>query len=273
VTPGHTDVVREGALAARALGELDAAAELAETCLALGDAPSTFGGAIGAGTFLALGLLASVRSEQGRQDEAEELLEQSLRDHPGYQAAAAALADVRALKVVGSLYSAAASGDFGRLSVLLRDGERIPSGHREAYAGWLSLLAGGTAELGIDGTVVVAGLLDQLLSERRFDAFEQAARLWATSPLPVREQREALATLYLAHGFVDSAVEEWLAAVAEEPDARALFGLSKVALDRGLVEDARNLVEEAVRLDPSHADACALLSKLGGAETAVAIAS
>jgi GT2 family glycosyltransferase/glycosyltransferase involved in cell wall biosynthesis len=73
--PDHTDVVREAALSARDLGELERAATLCERCLALGDAPARYAGAIGAGTFLALGLLASIRASQHRYDEAVELLE------------------------------------------------------------------------------------------------------------------------------------------------------------------------------------------------------
>ena len=57
---------------------LDRAAALCERCLELGDAPARYAGAIGAGTFLALGLLASIRSTQHRYDEAVELLERSL---------------------------------------------------------------------------------------------------------------------------------------------------------------------------------------------------
>src|SRR5262249_54500197 len=93
----HTDIVREAALSARDNGELDRAAALAEQCLALGDAPARYAGAIGAGTFLALGLLASIRAAQRRYDEAVELLERSLAEYPAFTQARAALADVEAL--------------------------------------------------------------------------------------------------------------------------------------------------------------------------------
>ena len=50
---------------------------------------------------------------------------------------------------------------------------------------------------------------------------------WAS---PARERRELLAAMYLRRGFLESAADEWIAAVQEDgADARALFGLAQVA--------------------------------------------
>ena len=75
--------------------------------------------------------------------------------------------------------------------------------------------------------------------------------VWHSSPLPERDRRELLAGVYMARGFLDSAAEEWLAVAAAEPTAPALAGLARVAHARGLADDARVLLDEALRLDPS----------------------
>ncbi|WP_259313393.1 glycosyltransferase [Capillimicrobium parvum] len=82
--PGFTDVVFEQALAARALGDGDRAAELLETCLEWGDAPSGYSATVGCGTFLALSALGDLRREQGRLDDAEPLLHRALVEHPRF---------------------------------------------------------------------------------------------------------------------------------------------------------------------------------------------
>ena len=64
--------------------------------------------------------------------------------------------------------------------------------------------------------------------------------------MPWRERRQALAELYLRHGYADSAAEEWIA-VCEQGgvDAQALRGLAAVAVARGLDEDAQVFAAEA----------------------------
>ena len=61
-----------------------------------------------------------------------------------------------------------------------------------------------------------------------------------------RDRRELRARMYLRRGFLDSAADEWLAAIQEDgPDVAALSGLSQVAAARGLDEDAELLAGEA----------------------------
>lgn len=84
--PGYTDIVFEQALAAKALGDLDGAAERLERCLQWGDAPSTYTAQVGCGTFLALATLGELRRTQGRLEEAAELLSRCLTEHPRFLA-------------------------------------------------------------------------------------------------------------------------------------------------------------------------------------------
>ena len=75
-----------------------------------------------------------------------------------------------------------------------------------------------------------------------------------------------MSNLYLRRGFLESAGDEWVAAVQEDgPDARSLFGLAQVAAGRGLLEDAQMFAEETRTLDPSHPGAGNLLDALAAA--------
>jgi hypothetical protein len=52
--------------------------------------------------------------------------------------------------------------------------------------------------------------------------------------------------MYLRRGYLESAGDEWVAAIQENgPDVAALMGLSQVAAGRGLDEDAELLADEA----------------------------
>src|SRR5690349_24863840 len=84
--PDHTDLYYELALCARKAGDAEEAGRLARRCLELGDAPAQYAGTVGAGSFIALCLLAELESEAGRNAEAEELYRRSLADHPDFVA-------------------------------------------------------------------------------------------------------------------------------------------------------------------------------------------
>lgn len=84
--PDHTDLVLEAAVSARSIRDLAGAAALAERCLEMGDAPADYAATMGAGTFLALALLAEIRAEQGDKAASEELYRRCLREHPDYVA-------------------------------------------------------------------------------------------------------------------------------------------------------------------------------------------
>jgi GT2 family glycosyltransferase/glycosyltransferase involved in cell wall biosynthesis/tetratricopeptide (TPR) repeat protein len=264
VYPEHTDLVREAALSARDTGDLEKAAALAERCLELGDAPARYAGAIGAGTFLALGLLASIRSAQHRYDEAAVLLDRSLADHPSFTQARTALAEVEALRGADGLLRIAASGDAAALAATL-DAADVPTETLDLYAAWLEALAGRPAELPVESAPAALAALDRLLELQEFDAFEMLVGLWETLPLAERDRRELLAGIYMARGFVDSAAEEWLAIASAEPTGPALTGLARVAHARGLADDALALVDEALRLDPTIEEARTLRAALAKA--------
>jgi hypothetical protein len=99
--------------------------------------------------------------------------------------------------------------------------------------------------------IPAATALEALLRVQEFQAFGVLAGVAERIALPLRQRRELMARMYLRRGFLESAADEWIAAVQEAPDAAAFVGLSQVALARGLDEDARMFADEALRLDPT----------------------
>ena len=68
--------------------------------------------------------------------------------------------------------------------------------------------------------------------------------------------------MYLTHGLVAQAAQEWMAVASEAPDVRSMVGLAQVALQQGMAEDAVNFATAALELDPASAQAKALLSAI-----------
>jgi tetratricopeptide (TPR) repeat protein len=82
--PGFTDLVFGQALAALSLGREQAAIAYWERCIEMGDAPSRYGAAVGAGTYLPRISLAELHARRGGLETARELLESCITEHPGY---------------------------------------------------------------------------------------------------------------------------------------------------------------------------------------------
>jgi hypothetical protein len=130
---------------------------------------------------------------------------------------------------------------------------------------WDTIRGGGDLPMALplEAGALLALTLEALLRVHEVEAFAELLPLVERIGLPRRERRELLATLYLRRGFLESAGEEWVAAVQEDgPDTRALFGLAQVAAGRGFLEDAHMFAEETKTLDPGHAGAGQLLEAL-----------
>jgi glycosyltransferase involved in cell wall biosynthesis len=357
IFPGFTDLLLEQAHCARAQGDLEGAAEIVKRCIKMGDAPSRYSPMVGCGSYLALGVLADIRREQGDFGECERLLGECLSDHPGYLGAMHPFATVMLLRglepaamvatveatvgtltpsahfMVGSaLYehkhadaaelqfravldkqpssdparvalsetllsqsrwadaAEAAAGVedssafaqtarrselFARIMNRDQEGTRralvqaeaidMNAGDVQLLRTWDAVRGGGElpATLPIEAGSLLALTLEALLRVHEVDAFAELLPLVDRLGLPRRERRELLASLYLRRGFLESAGEEWVAAVQEHgPDVRALFGLAQVAAGRGLLEDAQMFAEETRTLDPSHSGAGQLLEAI-----------
>ena len=118
----------------------------------------------------------------------------------------------------------------------------LPRTEQQLFEAW-DALAAGEARRRCRSTrfPCSAPMLEALLRVQEFEQFERLLPLLHGSPLPVREQREFLATLYFRRGFLASAAEEWMAVCNERADARAMVGLAQVAAAHGLPEDAANV--------------------------------
>jgi tetratricopeptide (TPR) repeat protein len=127
----------------------------------------------------------------------------------------------------------------------------LPDAERAVFAAWAAVRAGGDAPAALpaEAAAPVLIMLDALARLQAFDAFEALVAVLEVVALPWRERRQALAELYLRHGYADSAAEEWIA-VCEQGgvDADALRGLAAVAVARGLDEDAQVFAAEAEAL-------------------------
>jgi hypothetical protein len=144
----------------------------------------------------------------------------------------------------------------------------VSAPEREVFAAWLELAEGNTEprRLTVAAIPLLGVVLETMLRAHDFETFEKLAGLLGRSEFPQREQRELLATMYLQHGFLASAAQEWMAVCqSPEADGRAFFGLARVAIAQGQPEDAAVFAAEAVRLDPANQAAQDLLNAAGAA--------
>ena len=129
--------------------------------------------------------------------------------------------------------------------------ERMPRAELTALIAWRD---GGAPEgsIPVDAAPAIATMLEALAHLEDFDGFERLAGAVEALALPWRERRELLATVYYRRGFLDSAANDWIAAVEREgADERALLGMAGIADARGLAEDAAVFRAEAQALSTS----------------------
>jgi glycosyltransferase involved in cell wall biosynthesis len=227
--------------------------------------------------------------EAGRLDEATVLFTETLEKQPSndaariglaeahlagsdWAAAAAAAGEVPVDSVLAAvaageiLFAHAAAGDEPSLQAALVDAEErgLGAGDRSLYGAWADVIAGRTVARTLPPTALAtaATALEALLRVKAFVAFGQLATVAEKLSIPVADRRDVLASIYLRRGFLDSAAEEWMTSVQEQPSARALVGLAQVAYARSLAEDAVVFAEHALMLDPGHEQAQLLLERL-----------
>jgi tetratricopeptide (TPR) repeat protein len=188
--PGFTDLVLQEALCARDAGDTAEAIALTERCIELGDAPAKYSPTVGAGTYLALCLLAELRPEQ-----AEELYRRSLEEYPSYVGPVLPLATTMLARGAGAEETAAAIAAEKPSSVLLLATALYEAGHTEAAeASFRRVLdrqpGNGPARI---------GLVESLLSQKRYaEASAEAAVVDQDSPLAVEAASSRLFALAAA---------------------------------------------------------------------------
>jgi hypothetical protein len=122
--------------------------------------------------------------------------------------------------------------------------------------------AGHTEPLPVAGAPLLGVILEMLLRGRDGERFVALLPVLEQSRVPQREQHELLAQMYLKHGLVDRAAQQWIAVASETPDVRSMLGLARVAIAQGMAGDAANFATAALELDPGSAEAKTLLGTL-----------
>jgi tetratricopeptide (TPR) repeat protein len=144
----------------------------------------------------------------------------------------------------------------------------LSAAERDVFAAWLELAEGNPEprRIRVAGGPLLGVILETLLRSHDFETFEKVVALLEGSELPRREQHELLASMYLKHGFLASAAQEWMAVCESAGDARAFVGLARVAEANGQLEDAVVFAGEAMRLDPADRAAQELSARLRQAD-------
>ena len=102
--------------------------------------------------------------------------------------------------------------------------------------------------------------------ERRLGSITPAVRLMLesvleNSDLPARQRRQLLGDMYLRHGYLALAAQEWMAVCSDRPDVDALLGLAHVAAAHGEPQDAAIFANAALELEPENALAAEILAR------------
>jgi tetratricopeptide (TPR) repeat protein len=211
--PDHTDLVLEAAVSARSRGDLAEAADLAERCLAMGDAPADYAATMGAGTFLALSLLADIRAQQGETAEAERLLRRCLAEYPDYVGPVRPLLQI----LIARGTDAAQIDELVPAKVparLLAGSAYIEAGLPADAERWFR----GALETQPANAAARLGLSEALLAQRRYaEASEVAAGEPAASPAAGRATEAVVfaEALLGRPGEMDAAIARALPSLAE----------------------------------------------------------
>jgi len=146
----------------------------------------------------------------------------------------------------------------------------LSSAERTVFTTWAAVAEGATETepLAVAGAPLLGVVLETLLRGADGERFVALLPVLHRSRLARREQRELLAQMYLNHGLVAQAAQEWMAVCEEAPDVRALVGLARIALRQEMPEDAVNFAAAALELDPASAQARALLGAIPAAAAA-----
>jgi glycosyltransferase involved in cell wall biosynthesis len=223
-------------------------------------------------------MLAAALHEGGASDAAEDQLHRVLAAQPDAAPAQIALGEAllsqsrfaeaaQAARSVGAespwAPAAARTAGFAALAAAAPDDEvratltwareaGLPDAEARALEGWLAARAGTTLahnSVPAAGAALTVTMLEALVRLQAFELFAELLPVADALALPVRDRRELLARMYLRRGYLESAGDEWVAAIQESgPDVAALTGLSEVAAARGLDEDAVLLAGEAAAL-------------------------
>ncbi|HEX2086645.1 MAG TPA: hypothetical protein VHF89_13260, partial [Solirubrobacteraceae bacterium] len=239
--PDFTDIVLEMALAAAKRGEPGEAERLFRRCLELGDAPSRYSAAIGAGTYLARIGLAELLRKLGRLDEAEAEVRGCLAEHASFIGIVEPYASIRLANgaqpadVVAEVHAAMddiAPGARFMLAVTLHEAGAAELAEAELREVVATNPGSGPALL---------ALAESLLSQARFaEVIETLEALDADSPWAPQAAR-ASAFAALATGDAETA-----GAVLSRPAVERLTAAERALLRAWRADAAGEAVPESL---------------------------
>ncbi len=206
------------------------------------------------------------RSGRARVALAETLLAQ--RRYGEAADAAAALGDDDSLAVIArrsELFARIAGADSAGAALALERAHAagMERAELDLFTAWLQLATRNETDIELVAGAVapLAVMLEALLRVHDFETFETLLGLLQRAPVTQRERHELLAEMYTRRGFVASAAQEWMAVCRQEPDARALLALARIAVARGMRREASHFAAAALSHDPGNDDATSLLSQ------------
>jgi predicted Zn-dependent protease len=137
----------------------------------------------------------------------------------------------------------------------------------DLFAAWDELARRGRTAMVLarEAVAPLAVMLEALLRVHDFEVFEALLELLEHCPLDERERRELLGEMYLRRGFVAAAGEEWMAVCRQQPDAKALLGLARVAAAGGMPREAGEFAAAALAHDPDNETAASLFMQAAAA--------
>jgi tetratricopeptide (TPR) repeat protein len=157
-----------------------------------------------------------------------------------------------------------APGDEVAAALLRARHAGLSAAELNVFETWQAIAAGADVREGLPvaGVPLLGVLLETLLRGRDVERFEALLPALERSRLDPRERQELLGELYLGHGLLARAAQEWMAASQPQPDSRSLTGLARVAERHGMAQDAVNFATGALELDPGATAARQLLQRL-----------
>ncbi len=157
---------------------------------------------------------------------------------------------------------AGADADGARTVLTSASYEDLDTADRATFTAWADALSGRTPKVTPEGAVALGTTLEALLRVREVQPFAALVPALDTAVPVERDRREILANMYLRHGFLASAAEEWLAVCETAPDAPALIGLAQLAVAQGDDENALVFAEAALEAAPETERAQLLVGRL-----------
>jgi tetratricopeptide (TPR) repeat protein len=204
-------------------------------------------------------LAAQPANSAARIGLAEALLSQKRYAEAAVEAAAEpADSPVRAAAVEVQVFAAAVAGDHAAIERIVSDNEAVVPAHEaQLFTAWAAAIRGDAPPSWLPAAAgpLAGTFLEALLRVQEVDAFVVLLGVFGAVAADPRERHEYLATMYLRRGFLGAAADEWIAVAESAPDCRAMIGLAKVAVAKGLPEDARGFAAEAVALEPGNSAA------------------